>query len=103
MAALIWELSYSRNRERRFANRPYVLKNGLHCASRGGAVRRLTTIKHASDAANAGKIIGARDSIPAIFQSTASNVPAQIELRPPAVVVRFQKNAATTAGVIPAP
>src|SRR5690348_1025567 len=82
---------------------PAFPKNGCHCSGSGGAVNRLTPIRLATDVASAGKIMGTIGSRLKIFQATATTVPAAIELRPPAVVVRFQKNAATTTGVTPAP
>ena len=94
------------------------LKKGFHCFSSGGHVRRLTKTRQMSDAASAGKIIGMFsahpprvssrvDADPTSGAKAARNlqaidikVPARIEASPPALVARFQKKVARTAGAI---
>ena len=64
----------------------------------GMSLAHLPSVSSRVDADSASGAKAAR-----ILQATDTKVPARIEASPPAVVARFQKKAARTTGVIPAP
>src|ERR1700760_928003 len=79
---------------------------GCNCFSVGGAVTRLTTKRHKSDASKAGRI-ASREAIDSgryvrtnwLSQKTVTKVPAPILATAAAPVARRQKNAARMTGV----
>src|SRR5438309_9837770 len=95
--------------------RVYALMNGFHRSSAGLGVSRLTITKAGSETNSAGKI-ASRSSQAAgrtvecpcssasccRFQKTVTNVPERIEATAPAAVARFEKNVASTTGVMAA-